>query len=110
MAVSAPAVPARSTNGGAQQVSSHRQQAVILETGLPVLLQACGYPIQTALCSQAGISRSGGIPDELPPRWMRARVLVSAMLATRSAFEHELNDVWLERLIEADFDWRQVSG
>jgi hypothetical protein len=43
---------------------------------------------------------------DLPLRWQGARVLVIGHVATRWAFDHLLNGVPLEELIEADFGWR----
>lgn len=45
--------------------------------------------------------------DDLPLRWSGCRVLVIGHVATRWAFEHRLNGVPLEELIEADFGWRE---
>jgi 2,3-bisphosphoglycerate-dependent phosphoglycerate mutase len=45
--------------------------------------------------------------DDLPLRWEGARVLVIGHVATRWAFEHYLNGIPLEDLIEAEFNWRR---
>lgn len=45
--------------------------------------------------------------DELHLRWEGSRVLVIGHAATRWAFEHYLNGVPLEDLIEAEFTWRK---
>lgn len=44
--------------------------------------------------------------DDLHLRWEGTRVLVIGHIATRWAFEHYLNGVSLEELIEAEFVWR----
>lgn len=44
---------------------------------------------------------------DLSLRWAGARVLVIGHVATRWAFEHALNGVALEDLIDADFGWRE---
>jgi 2,3-bisphosphoglycerate-dependent phosphoglycerate mutase len=38
-------------------------------------------------------------------RWAGGRVLVIGHVATRWAFEHYLNGVSLEELVEAEFTW-----
>jgi len=52
------------------------------------------------------INRVGCFLDDLPLRWESSRVLVVGHVATRWAFEHYLNSVPLENLIEAEFTWR----
>jgi broad specificity phosphatase PhoE len=53
------------------------------------------------------IRRVGRFLADLPLRWADARVLVIGHVATRWAFEHLLNGVALEDLIDADFNWRE---
>lgn len=52
------------------------------------------------------IHRVGCFLDDIPMRWERSRVLVIGHVATRWGFEHYLNGVSLENLIEAEFTWR----
>jgi 2,3-bisphosphoglycerate-dependent phosphoglycerate mutase len=52
------------------------------------------------------IHRVGGFLDDLPLRWEGSRVLVIGHLSTQWGFEHYLNGVPLENLIEAEFTWR----
>ncbi len=52
------------------------------------------------------VQRVGRCLDDLPLRWGGRRVLVVGHVATRWAFEHYLNKVALEDLVEARFDWR----
>jgi 2,3-bisphosphoglycerate-dependent phosphoglycerate mutase len=52
------------------------------------------------------VQRVGRFLDDLPLRWEGMRVLVVGHVATRCAFEHYLNKVALEVLIEARFVWR----
>ena len=51
--------------------------------------------------------RVGWFLEGLPTRWAGQRVLVIGHVATRWAFDHLLNGVDLEDLIEADFGWRE---
>lgn len=51
--------------------------------------------------------RVAGFLGDLPSRWRGARVLVVGHVATRWAFDHHLNGVPLDGLIEADFGWRE---
>jgi broad specificity phosphatase PhoE len=44
--------------------------------------------------------------DDLSVRWEDSRILVIGHLATRWAFEHHLNGIALEDLIEAPFRWQ----
>lgn len=53
------------------------------------------------------VHRVGRFLDDLHLRWEERRVLVVGHVATRWAFEHYLNKVALEDLIEADFGWRE---
>jgi 2,3-bisphosphoglycerate-dependent phosphoglycerate mutase len=53
------------------------------------------------------IQRAGRFLDDLRPRWDGARLLVIGHVATRWAFDHYLNGVSVESLIEADFSWRE---
>ena len=52
------------------------------------------------------INRVGHFLEDLPLRWEGSRVLVIGHVATRWGFEHYLNGVSLEHLIEAEFTWR----
>ena len=52
------------------------------------------------------IDRVGRFLIDLPLRWNETRVLVIGHVATRWAFEHRLNGVSLENLVEAEFAWR----
>jgi len=52
------------------------------------------------------INRVGRFLDDLRPRWEGFRVLVVGHVATRWGFEHFLNGVPLENLVEAEFTWR----
>ncbi len=45
--------------------------------------------------------------DDLNLRWNGSRVLVIGHVATRWGFEHYLNGIPLEDLIEAEFTWRK---
>jgi broad specificity phosphatase PhoE len=53
------------------------------------------------------VYRVGRFIEDLHLRWEERRVLVVGHVATRWAFEHYLNKVSLEDLIEADFGWRE---
>ena len=53
------------------------------------------------------VARVGGFLDNLPSRWDGRRVLVIGHVATRWAFDHFLDGVPLEDLIDADFGWRE---
>jgi len=53
------------------------------------------------------VHRVGRFLTDLPLRWAGARVLVIGHVATRWAFDHLLDGVPLEDLIEADFGWRE---
>jgi 2,3-bisphosphoglycerate-dependent phosphoglycerate mutase len=53
------------------------------------------------------IERVGRFFPDLRLRWQGARVLVIGHVATRWAFDHLLDGVALEELIEADFGWRE---
>jgi broad specificity phosphatase PhoE len=44
--------------------------------------------------------------DDLPLRWEGSRVVVIGHVATRWAFEHYLNGISLEDLMDAEFNWR----
>ncbi len=52
------------------------------------------------------VQRVGRFLHDLPLRWEGTRVLVVSHVATYWAFEHYLNGVALEDLIDAEFDWR----
>lgn len=52
------------------------------------------------------VHRVGRFLADLPSRWAGQRVLVIGHVATRWAFDHVLNGVDLQDLIEADFGWR----
>jgi 2,3-bisphosphoglycerate-dependent phosphoglycerate mutase len=45
--------------------------------------------------------------NDLPLRWGGSHVLVIGHIATRWAFEHYLNGIPLEDLMEAEFNWRE---
>ena len=51
------------------------------------------------------IDRVGRFLNDLPLRWDGSRVLVIGHVATRWTFEHYLNGVSLEDLVEAEFTW-----
>ena len=53
------------------------------------------------------VARVGRFLDDLPLRWDRRRVLVIGHVATRWAFDHLLNGIPLEDLVDADFQWRE---
>ena len=53
------------------------------------------------------VHRVGRFLPDLHLRWGGARVLVIGHVATRWTFEHYLNGVPLEDLLEADFGWRK---
>ena len=53
------------------------------------------------------VHRVGRFLDDLHLRWEGSRVLVIGHVATRWAFDHLLNGVPLEHLMEADFAWRE---
>ena len=55
---------------------------------------------------QQAINRVRRFIDDLPLRWEGSRVLVIGHVATRWGFEHYLNGVSLENLIDAEFYWR----
>ena len=44
---------------------------------------------------------------DLPLRWRESRVLVIGHVATRWAFDHLLDGVALEDLVEMDFGWQE---
>jgi broad specificity phosphatase PhoE len=52
------------------------------------------------------VHRVGRFLEDLRLRWEGSRVLVIGHVATRWAFEHYLNGISLEDLIEEDFGWR----
>ncbi len=52
------------------------------------------------------IRRVGRFLGDMPLRWSGQRVLVIGHVATRWAFDHLINGVPLEDLIEDDFVWR----
>lgn len=51
-------------------------------------------------------SRVGRFLSDLPLRWAGSRVLVIGHVATRWGLDHLLNDVPLEEMATADFDWQ----
>jgi 2,3-bisphosphoglycerate-dependent phosphoglycerate mutase len=53
------------------------------------------------------IHRVGRFLEDLHLRWESKHVLVVGHVATRWAFEHYLNHMALEELIEADFHWQE---
>lgn len=53
------------------------------------------------------VQRVAGFLHDLRLRWDGQRVLVIGHIATRWAFDHLINDVALEDLIDADFGWRK---
>jgi alpha-ribazole phosphatase/probable phosphoglycerate mutase len=53
------------------------------------------------------VRRVRGVLDDLQARWDGRRVLVIAHVATRWAFDHYLNGVPLETLVNTPFDWRE---
>ncbi|MEU4536982.1 histidine phosphatase family protein [Streptosporangium sp. NPDC023825] len=53
------------------------------------------------------VRRVGRFLDDLPLRWSDTRVLVIGHVATRWAFDHLIDDVPLEKLVDADFGWRE---
>jgi 2,3-bisphosphoglycerate-dependent phosphoglycerate mutase len=53
------------------------------------------------------VHRVGGFLGDLHLRWEERRVLVVGHVATWWAFEHYLNGIALEDLIEANFSWRE---
>ena len=53
------------------------------------------------------IRRVGGFLEDLHFRWEGRRVLVVGHVATRWAFEHYINNMAIEDLVEADFGWQE---
>ena len=53
------------------------------------------------------VHRVGRLLGDLPLRWEGSRVLVIGHVATRFAFDHLLDGVALEDLLDADFGWRE---
>ena len=53
------------------------------------------------------IERVGRFLADLPTRWQGRRILVIGHVATRWAFDHLLDGVPLEDLIDGDFAWRE---
>jgi alpha-ribazole phosphatase/probable phosphoglycerate mutase len=53
------------------------------------------------------VARVARVLPDLRLRWEGARVLVIGHVATRWAFDHVLNGIPLEALIDADFCWRE---
>jgi 2,3-bisphosphoglycerate-dependent phosphoglycerate mutase len=53
------------------------------------------------------VHRAGRFLPDIRLRWEGKRVLVIGHVATRWAFDHLLNGIPLEALIEADFAWRE---
>jgi 2,3-bisphosphoglycerate-dependent phosphoglycerate mutase len=53
------------------------------------------------------VHRVGRFLGDLPLRWSDTRVLVIGHVATRWAFDHLLDGVPLEDLVDADFGWRE---
>ncbi len=56
---------------------------------------------------QQAVQRVGQFLDDLQPRWEGSRILVIGHIATKWAFDHLLEGVTLEELVEADFAWRE---
>lgn len=56
---------------------------------------------------EQAIRRVGRFLGDLPLRWSGQRVLVIGHVATRWAFDHIVNGVRLENLIEEDFAWQE---
>ena len=56
---------------------------------------------------RSAVARVARFLDDLAPRWAGARRLVIGHVATRWPFEHHLNGVALEELLEAEFAWRE---
>jgi len=52
------------------------------------------------------VARAGRFLDDLQ-RWRGRRLLVIGHVATRWALDHVIDGVPLERLVAADFDWRE---
>jgi 2,3-bisphosphoglycerate-dependent phosphoglycerate mutase len=53
------------------------------------------------------VHRVGRFLGDLSLRWSDTRVLVIGHVATRWAFDHLINSVSLEELVDADFGWRE---
>jgi broad specificity phosphatase PhoE len=53
------------------------------------------------------VQRVGRFLHDLPLRWEGQRVLVIGHVATRWALDHYINGIALEKLIDADFAWRE---
>ena len=53
------------------------------------------------------VARVGRVLPDIALRWGGCRVLVIGHVATRWAFDHLLNGMPLEALIDADFAWRE---
>jgi alpha-ribazole phosphatase/probable phosphoglycerate mutase len=56
---------------------------------------------------EQAVRRVGRFVGDLPLRWTGQRVLVIGHVATRWAFDHLVNGVRLEDLIEEDFGWQE---
>ncbi len=52
------------------------------------------------------VDRAGRFLGDLPLRWAGRRVLVIGHVATRWAFEHLIEQMPLEQLVAADFQWQ----
>jgi broad specificity phosphatase PhoE len=101
------------------------------DTGLPILhdwrLRECNYGVRNGAPRvelertrrehldepypggeswRQAVRRVGRFLDDLHLGWKGSRVLVIGHTATRWAFEHYLNGIPLEDLIEAEFQWR----
>ncbi|WP_067179416.1 histidine phosphatase family protein [Microtetraspora niveoalba] len=53
------------------------------------------------------VHRAGRFLSDLPLRWSGTRVLVIGHVATRWAFDHLIDGIPLEELVDADFGWRE---
>ena len=56
---------------------------------------------------EQAVDRVGRFLDDLPLHWSERRVLVVGHVATRWAFDHLLDGIGLEELIDADFAWKE---
>jgi 2,3-bisphosphoglycerate-dependent phosphoglycerate mutase len=55
------------------------------------------------------VRRAAGILDDLPTRWSGRRVMLIGHMATYRALEHVINNVSLEDLVAAEFEWRETG-
>jgi broad specificity phosphatase PhoE len=56
---------------------------------------------------RTAVARAARFVPDLALRWPGARVVVIGHVATRWAFEHVLDGVPLEDLVDADFAWQE---